>query len=207
MNSLKGNTHRILELSYKYKLSHLGSCLTALPIIEEIFNLKQPDERFVLSSGHAALALYVVLEERLGLNAETIWLHHGVHPDRCKECHIDCSAGSLGNGLPIAVGMALADRSKKVWCLISDGECAEGSIWESLRIKKDLKLNNLKLFVNYNGWGAYDYIDLFDLANRLIAFGVERHCIKRTDVEVYPFLKGQDAHYHTLTKEEYETTI
>ena len=56
---------RILEISYKKKLSHLGSCLTAVDIIDEIFKIKKPDEKFVLSSGHAALALYVVLEKYL----------------------------------------------------------------------------------------------------------------------------------------------
>jgi transketolase len=212
MNTLKQSTHndlkkRILELSYKYKLSHLGSCLTAVDIIDEIYSLKQPEDRFILSSGHAGLALYVVLEKYLDLNAETIWLHHGVHPDRCLECHIDCSSGSLGQGLPIAVGMALADKEHKVYCLISDGECAEGSIWEALRIKKDNGVKNLKIYVNYNGWSAYDYVDLCTLGDRLIAFGLERHNIKHTDVEQYPFLKGNSAHYYTLTKEDYETTI
>jgi transketolase len=197
---------RVLELSYKYNLAHLGSVLTALPIIEEIFNLKQPEDRFVLSCGHAGLALYVVLEKYEKLDAEKIWLEHGTHPDRCWQCHLDCSTGSLGQGLPIAVGMALADKTRKVYCLISDGECAEGSIWEALRIKKDLNISNLKIFVNYNGYSAYDYVDLFNLGNRLIAFGVEKHSIKHTDVEQYPFLKGLDAHYCKMSDKDYETT-
>src|SRR4051812_33407854 len=108
---------RIIEISYKHKLSHLGSCLTAVDIIDEIFQVKKPNEKFVLSSGHAGLALYVVLEKYekkdfdgnlIPLDAEEIFEHHGTHPDRCKACHLDCSTGSLGQGLPIAVGMALA---------------------------------------------------------------------------------------------------
>ena len=149
---------RIIEISYPRKLSHLGSCLTAVDIIDEIFKIKKPEEKFVLSVGHAGLALYVVLEKYLGLNAEKIFEHHGVHPDRCSKCHIDCSTGSLGNGLPIAVGMALADRNKNVYCLISDGECSEGSIWEALRIASEQNLNNLKVYCNFNGWGAYKSI-------------------------------------------------
>jgi transketolase len=212
MNSIRPSTlddlkKRALFLSYKYKLAHLGSVLTALEILNEIFTLKQPEDRCILSQGHAGLALYVILEKYLGLDAEKIWLMHGTHPDRCQECHIDCSTGSLGQGLPIAVGMALADKSKKVYCLISDGECAEGSIWEALRIKKDNNISNLKIFVNYNGYCAYDYVDLRNLGDRLLAFGVERHWIKHTDSEQYPFLKGVDAHYHVMTKEEYESTL
>lgn len=198
---------RILELSYKNKLSHIGSCLTSLPIIEEIFRLKQKDEKFVLSQGHAALALYCVLERDEGIDAQKALDDHGIHPEKCLECHIDCSTGSLGQGLPIAVGMALADKAKKVYTLISDGECAEGSIWEALRIKKDLVISNLKIFVNYNGYCAYDYVDLCNLGNRLIAFGVEKHWIKHTDSEQYPFLKGIDAHYKIMSMEEYESTI
>ncbi len=143
---------RILEISYKNKLSHLGSCLTAVDIIKEIYDKKKENEPFVLSSGHAGLGLYCVLEARGGRNAEEIFSHHGVHPDRCNECGIDCSTGSLGQGLPIAVGMALADRSKNVYCLISDGEYSEGSIWESLRIKREQTLDNLIIYCNFNSW-------------------------------------------------------
>lgn len=192
---------RILEISFKYKLSHLGSNLTAVDIIDEIYKTKKSDEKFVLSSGHAGLALYVVIERYEHIDAEKIWLHHGVHPDRCKECHIDCSSGSLGNGLPIAVGMALADRKKNVYCLISDGESSEGSIWESLRIKDEQKLKNLKVYANINQWGAYKKIDGKNLAGRLLPYDVD---IRFTNSDQLPFLKGLDAHYHTMTEEEYK---
>src|SRR5438874_161410 len=92
---------RIIEISKKYKLSHLGSCLTAIDIIEEIYNEKQEDEKFVLSSGHAGLALYVVLE-KYGFDAEILLKHCGIHPKRMYGYGIDCSTGSLGHGLPIA---------------------------------------------------------------------------------------------------------
>lgn len=221
---------RILEISFKEKLSHLGSVLTALPAIEAIYDVKKPDERFVLSSGHAALALYVVLESKGLVNAEDAFHHHGVHPDRCDQCHIDCSTGSLGQGLPIAVGMALADRSKNVYCLISDGECAEGSIWEALRIGSENNLKNLRLVINANGWGAYQKIDIDKLVERIRSFGwatirAGRHkdvgieealeliplaptCIVvKTDVNQYPFLKDQGAHYYSMSEEDYNGTL
>ncbi len=207
MNQLK---KRILEISYKYKLSHLGSCITAYPIIDEIFKIKKQDEPFILSSGHAGLALYAVIEKYnfTGINpqykAENIFNHHGVHPDRCRNCGIDCSTGSLGQGLPIAVGMALADRTKNVYCLISDGECAEGSIWEAIRIANDNKLKNLKIYLNYNGWGAYQKITPI-LIDRLAYFTFNIPIkIRQTNFDQFPFLKNQDAHYHVMTKEEYE---
>lgn len=191
---------RILDISYKYKLSHVGSCLTAVDIIKEIYDTKRKDERFVLSSGHAGLALYCILEAVEHKDAEKIWLHHGVHPDRCSKCGLDCSTGSLGQGLPIAVGMALADRTKNVYCLVSDGEIAEGSIWEAIRIIHDNKIDNLKLYVNWNGYGAYDQSSRWAYAtligDPLIEF--------RETKEELPFLKKLDAHYHVMNEEEYK---
>lgn len=208
---------RIIEISYKKRLSHLGSCLTAVDIIEEIFNTKKPDEKFVLSSGHAGLALYVVLEkywgnyykgqtpvgEKLFNNAEEIFDHHGVHPDRCEECHIDCSAGSLGNGLCIATGMALADRSKNVYCLISDGECSEGSIFEAFIIMGENHLKNLKIYLNWNGWGAYKEI----IANPLPEDFDYLYEEVITTSDDFPFLIGQKGHYAIMTEEEYNQAM
>ena len=222
---------RILDLSYRYNLSHIGSCITAVDIIDEIFQKMNDSfdkrleasrdkngvpttihtEKFVLSSGHAGLALYIVLEKygyRSQKNnityidplwAEDIWLHHGVHPDRCDECHIDCSAGSLGNGLPIAVGMALADRKKDVYCLVSDGEVAEGSTYEALNVAHAQELDNLKIYLNSNGWSAYR-----ETSPSPIWFESPNVTIVNTDSDQLPFLHGLDAHYHVMTEEEYK---
>lgn len=202
MNTIE---NRILDISKRHGLSHLGSCLTAVKIIEEIYEEKQPQDRFVLSSGHAGLALYCVLEKYLQVDAEELFKKHGVHPNRDLENGIHCSTGSLGQGLPIALGMALSDRSKTVYCLISDGECAEGSIWEALKAKRDLKVDNLKIYVNCNGYSAYDAVDLEYLEKRLNSFcDVE---IRNTSevLKKYPFLNGIDAHYCKVP-EDYETT-
>lgn len=194
---------RIIEISYKHNLSHLGSCLTAVDIIKEIYDQKKPNEPFILSAGHAGLAQYVVLEAMGGRNAEDIFLHHGVHPDRCGDCGIVCSTGSLGQGLPIAVGMAMGNRSKDVYCLISDGECAEGSIWESFRVINEHKLDNLKVYLNLNGWAAYKKFDEFS------DFPVYPHFLNviGTTVEQLPFLKGQDAHYYVMKEEDYKLAM
>ena len=198
----------ITDISYKKGLSHLGSVLTAVDIIHEIFKIKKLDEKFVLSSGHAALALYVVLEKYGGRNAEEIFDHHGVHPDRCHSCNIDVSGGSLGHGIGIAVGMALADVSKNVYCLISDGECAEGSVWEALRIRKEQNLNNLRICVNINSYGAYQQIDNQWLKDRLWSYESLRYHfhIYETNFDILlPILREpQEAHYKVLNEKEYD---
>ena len=190
---------RLILLSHKHQLSHLGSCLTALPILYNIYLNKKKKDRVILSQGHAGLALYVVLEEFMKADAEELLLRHGVHPNRDK--FIDCSTGSLGHGLPIAVGMALADRTREVHCVVSDGEMAEGSCWEALRIAKELKLTNLKIYLNANSWSAYDSIDVDYLERRIKAFEFPVH-IYRTKLPELTFLEGLEAHYHTLNEKE-----
>lgn len=222
----KALRRRILEISYQSTYSHLGSCLSSLDLIDAIYKYKDNDEIFILSNGHAGVALYVVLESH-GLLTDKIIKSLTIHPHRNPKIGITVSTGSLGHGLPIALGMAVADKSKNVYCMISDGECSEGSIWESLHLAKLLKLDNLKIIVNANGWGAYNPISLSDLAKRIKAFG--GHMIKvdghksnliikglktrvkksplvifaKTTVEQFPFLKGQDAHYYVMKEEDY----
>lgn len=213
---------RIIDISYQKKLAHIGSCLTAVDIIDEIFTEKMSNEKFVLSNGHAGLALYVVLEKHRRLSdwsgledigpfnsADKIYDHHGVHPDRCHDCGIDCSTGSLGQGLPIAVGMAVADRTKNVYCLTSDGEWAEGSMWEALRVKQELKLTNLKLYINFNGWGAYREINKMTFIKHFLGFTDKDSSIyfRETHVNEFPFLVGQIGHYKILTDENYEVAL
>lgn len=198
---LKKLKKRIIEISYHRKLSHLGSALTALPIIAGVYEQKKTDERFILSAGHAHIAHAVVMEhfgiiKDAGENIDK----HGIHCERKGGC--DCSAGSLGHGLPIAVGMALADRSKNVYCLISDGECSEGSIWEAFRIIKEQKLYNLKVHLNYNGWGAYKYITEAEAWNTPSFVNIHD-----TNVEQLPFLKGLDAHYYTMKEDDYKVAM
>src|SRR3990167_4169993 len=98
------NTRRIIEISKKLGHNHIGSSLTALPIIEEIYRIKKPEEKFILSYGHAALALYVVLHPD---DDEALPIKENLHAD---SSWCDCSTGSLGHGLGIAVGMALSNR-------------------------------------------------------------------------------------------------
>lgn len=218
---------RILELSYNSNFSHIGSCLSAVDLIDEIYKIKKNYEKFILSNGHAGIAFYAILEKNGLIKNKRITEKLNIHPDRNPDLGIHFSSGSLGQGLPIALGMALADNKQSVYCMISDGECTEGSIWETLRLVSDKKINNLKIIINANGWGAYDPISINSLMEKLKGFGlkitkINGHNVReirkaliikttkqpiaivaQTTVEQLPFLKGQDAHYYIMSEKNY----
>jgi len=221
---------RILEISHEARLSHLGSCLSAVDIIDAVYQIKKNDEIFILSGGHAAVAWYVILEKYCFLKDVDITKLH-IHPDRNPKIGIEVSTGSLGQGLPIALGIALADRSKNVYCMITDGETNEGSVWESLRIASEQKMDNLKVICNANGWGAYDPIRIEELKPRFQVFGwrvieVDGHNVEeikrallisytnipsmifaKTNVNQFSFLKDQDAHYRVMSDEDFRLAL
>lgn len=222
---------RIIEVSYKANFSHIGSCLSAVDLINGVYNIKDKDDLFVLSNGHAGVALYAVLEmHKYIIDIKTIYTL-GVHPDRNPSINIAVSTGSLGHGLPIAAGMALADRTKRIFCMISDGECSEGSIWETINFARSYNLKNLVIIVNANGWGAYDPINLSILIKKFQGFGVipiriNGHDRKKIDIvlrqknnknisvifaqtvsDQLPFLKGQHAHYYVMNNNDYKNAM
>lgn len=199
-------TRRLIDITYQERLSHLSSTLSALPIIEEIYSQRKDDEVFILSNGHAGLALYVVLEKYYGIDPVELIHKHGIHPNRDLPNHLYCSTGSLGSGLPIAVGHALAKPNKNVWCMISDGECAEGSIWEALRFIQDNNISNLHVYANINGMGAYDMIDSHQLSHRLQAF-LPRINLRFSDPPRWSFAKELLTHYYVLKPEDYAEII
>jgi transketolase len=195
-------TRRVIDITFQERLSHLSSTLSALPIIEEIYSQRKDDEVFILSNGHAGLALYVILEKYYGVDPVEMLHKHGIHPGRDLPNHLYCSTGSLGSGLLIAVGHALARPDKNVYCMISDGECAEGSIWEALRFINDNKIDNLHVYANINGMGAYDSIDTLQLSHRLQAF-LPRINIRFSDPPAWSFAKDLLTHYYVLKPEDY----
>lgn len=202
MNELE---KRILEISYKHKLSHLSSNLSSVNIIDEIYSIKKDDEPFILSNGHAGLALYVVLEKYYKFDAEKLHEKHGVHPNRDLENKIFYSSGSLGCGLPAACGIALANRNRNVYCLISDGEMFEGSIYETLNIVNKYKIDNLKIYININGYSALAVFDKCEIIQKIknLYSDVE---VRLTDYvyNKFPFIKGLAGHYDILTQKDME---
>lgn len=197
---------RILEIAYNNKLSHLGSYFSCVGIIDKIYSKMEQDDIFILSCGHAALALYACNEKYFNIDAEEMFQKHGGHPHRDEQNKIFCSTGSLGLGLTIGVGRALAKKDRKVYVLISDGECAEGSIWEALKSIKELDIKNIEVHVNINGYAAYMEIDKQYLADRLKVFLPEIN-IHYTTVEQYPFLRGLNSHYHVMSEEDYKQVL
>ena len=120
------------------------------------------DERnhFVLSKGHGSLALYAVLSEKQFFNKDELKNFAqfnsilGGHPDSNKIPGVETSTGSLGHGLPMAVGMAIGMKirkfDKRIYVIVGDGECNEGSIWESALLAAHHNLNNLTCIIDYN---------------------------------------------------------
>lgn len=192
---------RVLEIKAKRGDAWVGSCVTAVNIIDHIFKIKKKDEKFILSAGHAGCALYVVLE-KYGIitkkQAETLISHPHLNP----ELGIYASTGSLGHGIGIALGMAISNPKKNVYCMLTDGECAEGSVWEALKIMKE-QAPNLKVYVNINGWNGLSKVDKKDLMKRL-SYYIPKKNICFTECRLF---KGLENHYRVITKEEYEKRV
>lgn len=203
MNKLE---KRIIDISYKHKLSHISSCLSTVNTIDKIYQVKKKDEPFILSNAHSSLALYVVLEKYGYGDAEKLYKKHGTHCNRDMEHGIWASGGSLACGILLGIGYAFANRNRLVYIVISDSECSEGAVWEALRIARDYQLENIRLACIGNGFGAYSKIDVGDLDIRLNSFYPTM--MIRTNMFAYPdFLNGLLGHYKVLSKEEYEEVI
>lgn len=197
---------RLLKLLYDHNEEHVGSCLSCIDIIDIIYKNKKQEDIFILSNGHAAYALYCILEKYHGIDADYLAKKHQGHPNRDLKDKIYCSTGSLGQGITIGVGAAIASPHKKIYVTLSDGECAEGSVWESLRYIEEYNIKNIEIHVNANGYACYDAIDVEYLERRLKAFLPSIH-VHRTNVSELTFLRGLEAHYIKLDQEMYEKGI
>jgi transketolase len=161
---------QVVRMTARAKSSHVGGGLSMAEILAALYggvlrvNPMQPQwesrDRFVLSKGHACAGLYAVLSARGFLSAadiETFYAdgsHLAGHASHRGVPGIECSTGSLGHGLPIACGMALAGRRSvdpfRVFVVMSDGECDEGSNWEAALFAGHHRLDNLTVIVDYN---------------------------------------------------------
>jgi transketolase len=192
----------ILEQSRRANVGHIGSALSIADIVAalygHVFNGLDPDDpnrdRFVLSKGHAVLAVYAALHLRGWLSRDQLDTYCsdetllGVHPER-ELRGVDFSTGSLGHGLSIAAGAALAARlkgtSRRVVALVSDAECNEGSIWEAVMFAAHHKLANLVAIVDLNGQQALGYtadvLSMAPMGDRWRAFGWDVHKVDGHD--------------------------
>ena len=200
---------RLLKLLYDHNEEHVGSCFSCVDIIDNIFSKKGKDDIFILSNGHAAYALYSVLEKYYDhIDADNLVLSHGGHPNHDESNHIYASAGSLGMGIMIAVGRALANPDRIVHTMISDGESTEGSVWEALRYIEEMSVKNIEVHVNANGYACYDEMDIDYLERRCKAF-LPRIQFHRTTKQTFPvsFLEGLDAHYMKISESQYNQAV
>ena len=155
VNELK---RRIVRAAYEAKEGHIASAFSVLDILWTLYDgVLRPEDRFILSKGHGALALYAVLSEKGLFPFESFGEYRsalGGHPDRNKVPGVLASTGSLGHGFPMAVGVALAKKIKKepgvVYCLVGDGECNEGSVWEAAMLAAHHRLDNLVVIVDHD---------------------------------------------------------
>lgn len=196
--NIKANTIRkdILEMIYNIQSGHLGGSfsmveiLTALYFGEMNYDPKNPSsptrDRFILSKGHTAPALYATLanagffpKEKLLTSFRRIDSMLQGHPDMNKTPGVEMTSGSLGIGLSAANGMALALRHQnidaRVYCMIGDGELNEGQIWEAASTASHYHLDNLVAFVDINGLQndaeTVNVKDMLDIRTKWEAFG------------------------------------
>lgn len=183
-----------VNMVHRARSSHIGSCFSVAEILAvlygSILNIdpSQPDmperDRFILSKGHAAAILYAVLAERGFFSLEwldTFYLDGSQLPGHATKGvpGVEVSAGSLGHGLPIGCGMALAAKrdgaSSRVFVLLSDGECDEGSVWEAALFAPYHHLDNLIAIIDYNKIQCYgrveEVLDLNPLPDKWESFG------------------------------------
>jgi len=185
---------QVLRMVHRAQSGHLGSSLSIADILAVLYGRilnvdpAQPDwperDRFILSKGHAVSAVYVALAER-GFFPRDWLLNYYLNGSHLPG-HItygvpgvEASAGALGHGLPIGCGMALAakcdDKKYRVYVILSDGDCDEGSTWEALLFAHQHKLDNIVAIVDYNkiqGFGrTKDVLDLDPLAEKWRSFG------------------------------------
>ena len=184
---------KVIEISYKKKAHHIGSCLSCVEIMTVLFfqimkfskkKIKQNDF-FILSKGHAALIYYLVLVQKNFFSEKYLLKNFlsnngtlGGHPDRNKKLGIDYCSGSLGHGISVGCGVAFSNlkekKRNKVFVLIGDGECNEGMIWESFLFAGHHKLHNLFVVIDYNklqGFGSTNNIlNLSSLKKKVKSF-------------------------------------
>ena len=186
----------ILEQSKRAHVGHIGSALSVADLIAVLYGsiLRIPAQedrerdRFILSKGHAALAVYAALFLKSWLTEDLLntfcadGTTLGVHPERCLS-GVDFSTGSLGHGLAVGAGLALAARLQKskrrVFVMVSDAECNEGSLWETVMFAAHHKLSNLVAIIDLNGQQALGYTDqvlsLPKMRERWEIFGWDTH--------------------------------
>lgn len=182
---------KILRASTESGHGHIPTSFSVVEMISSVYETMHHDPRrpgsrerdiFVLSKGHASLGFYCVLSQYGYIREEELKTFGafqsrlGCHPDRLKAPGVEVSTGSLGHGIAVGVGIALAFKlqgsSRKVYVLIGDGESNEGSVWEALSVATHLRLDNLTVLYD-NNKSQERSLPIKNPRERLAAFGCE----------------------------------
>ncbi|HEY2902880.1 MAG TPA: transketolase [Polyangia bacterium] len=200
---------RFLRMHFEARAGHLGSGLSDIDLLTYLYRAwLRPQDRFILSKGHGASSLYATLHH-FGIISDAVLATYykdgtllPAHPaPRALEA-VPAATGSLGHGLPIAVGMAhtfkrLTGSDGRVACLLSDGDCNEGSTWEAAMFAAHHALDNLLVIVDANGIQGFgrtrDVLDMEPLAKKWEAFGFAAAEVNGHDFEALHDLLSQAA--------------
>lgn len=189
---------RLVQMHYESGVGHIGGNLSSLDAMLLVFNeYWGPNNQFILSKGHSAGALYIALWSKGLIADEELKTFHKDntnlpgHPPSFGSKEIPFATGSLGHGLPLAAGTALAKRIQgnngQVYCLISDGECQEGSIWEALIFIAHHQLKNITVLVDHNqlqGFGITGEIASMEpLDQKLKVFNFDHYQVSGHDLD------------------------
>jgi transketolase len=196
----KSSAISALEMTSSAKTSHIGSCLSVVDILSACLMIKshiEPQAKILLSKGHAAAALYASLHHLGELGGQSLenFCADGSslygHVNHFAASWIPLSTGSLGHGLPFSIGIAIGKQMKKeegnVYVIISDGECNEGTTWESALLGNKLHLTNLRVIIDRNQIQSLgrteEVLPLEPLKEKWEAFGWTTHVIDGHDTE------------------------
>ena len=164
----------ILDLAVKHKDGHISPAFSTIEVLVALYYcIMKKEDKFILSKGHACLSLYAILMDN-GFKPKI-----SGHPDIEEDQGVCCTTGSLGHGLPIGLGMAFArkiqGKNGRIFVLVGDGECQEGTIWESLNLTRRFKLDNLTVIVDHNKFQALtsimEIMDETNLKKKFESFG------------------------------------
>lgn len=195
---------KIIIASYGAKACHIGSALSAIDIIVDIFKIKRPKDIFIFGKASGVSAYYCL---KYPLKKATELLRK--YPLPSKEGGLPWSGGSLGTGLPVACGMALADKKRDVYILLGDGDCQEGTFYESLLFKSQHKLDNLKIYVDSNGLQALGRVQDILCYPHWFAKAMGVNIIETVKGQGVPLIAnmGYKNHYYNVTKDDYEKAM
>lgn len=162
---------RVIEYHTKTGRGHIGPSLSAVEILTTLYyGIMNNEDRFILSKGHASSVLYTILNE-IGKVPDKNLFDLEEHPKLNRGFGIYASTGSLGHGLSIGLGMAIAEKNRRVFVLLGDGECDEGQIWEAARDAADYNIKNLTAIVDCNGFQGFRSTNFRSLDRKFDSFG------------------------------------